>query len=417
MDPVSETNGDGRGASKAAVGPLTFSAVLLEAGPHVSEAPDTDADVFARLGRCGELAWRLPATLRVAMEEYWVEYLKERRLLGITQPYRIVREAFAEGRLRAGVDTHDEWLTHAQLQAIPTPEELVRGHLPAGGLALLYGPRGIGKTFFALDLALSIDAGINYHGYAVRQGPVAYILAEGRGGLTRRVAAWLEERGRRETGARFLCRSVRLLDPTDVDRLVAQLASWSTPPALVVVDTMARCLVPGDENSTADMSGAVAALDRIGEATGALRLVVHHTGHDKTRERGSTALGAAADTVMAVSKDADVLTLQCEKQRDAVEFQPIRFRLHPVGQSVTPVRVLGAGSGLSDAERQVLEVLVEACAGNELVPSGKWHTLADVPHRTFHRARKRLLDMALVEPVENGRYIRYRPRVSDNEPT
>lgn len=412
----SETNGNGHRAAVANHAAMDLGAVLRAAGPYFGGEPPDDAALFERIELCGRLVWALPSNAqRIAVQEHWVDYLKSKTLLGVTQPFRVVQAAFAEGRLASGSAPADEWLTHAQLQDLPTPVDLVRGHLPAGGLAILYGPRGIGKTFFGLDVALSVQAGANWHGYPVLQGPVAYVLAEGRGGLERRIGAWLQQRQQATTDVRFLCRAVRLLDAADVDRLVTQLVGWEPRPALVVIDTMARCLVPGDENSTQDMSAAVAALDRVREATGALVMGLHHTGHDKTRERGSTALGAAADTVLSLGKDADVLTLSCEKQRDSVEFQPVRFRLHPAGQSVVPQRVYGAGPDMTETEREVLQVLEEACQVEESVPPNKWHSLTSSSRRQFYRAVPRLIDLALIERVGSGKQVRYRPVVTDNE--
>ena len=44
---------------------------------------------------------------------------------------------------------------------------------------MLYGPTGIGKTFLALDWAMSICSGQPWFGQEVRKGQVLYVLAEG----------------------------------------------------------------------------------------------------------------------------------------------------------------------------------------------------------------------------------------------
>src|SRR5438034_1345408 len=71
---------------------------------------------------------------------------------------------------------------------------------------------------------------------------------------------------------------------------------------LVGVDTLARCFVGGEENSAKDMGLFVAGLDRLRAATGAAVLVVHHTGRESGRERGSTALSGAVDTLMVIER-------------------------------------------------------------------------------------------------------------------
>ena len=48
----------------------------------------------------------------------------------------------------------------------------------------------MGKTFVALDMALSIAKGLPFHGLPTKQGAVAYIAGEGARGLLGRIEAW-----------------------------------------------------------------------------------------------------------------------------------------------------------------------------------------------------------------------------------
>src|ERR1700744_6409506 len=79
----------------------------------------------------------------------------------------------------------------ADLLALPDPEWLIEGILPQGGLAVLYGPPGAGKSFLALDWSMSVDRGREWSGRQVRQGAALYICAERTSGLKQRVGAWL----------------------------------------------------------------------------------------------------------------------------------------------------------------------------------------------------------------------------------
>ena len=54
----------------------------------------------------------------------------------------------------------------------------------------MHGAPGSGKSFCALDIGLSISAGMPWHDKATRQGSVLYIAGEGVGGLGRRVKAF-----------------------------------------------------------------------------------------------------------------------------------------------------------------------------------------------------------------------------------
>ena len=78
---------------------------------------------------------------------------------------------------------------------------------------------------------------------------------------------------------------------------------------LVVVDTLARAIAEGDENTADDMGAPIAVLDRVREATGAHVMLIHHTGKDEARGiRGHSSLNGAADMTLHVTKDGDEVT-------------------------------------------------------------------------------------------------------------
>ena len=66
---------------------------------------------------------------------------------------------------------------------------VVKGCIDEGALALIYGARNCGKTFLALDLALSVATGLSWNGHPVRDGFVAYVAAESGYRIQRRVRA------------------------------------------------------------------------------------------------------------------------------------------------------------------------------------------------------------------------------------
>ena len=132
-------------------------------------------------------------------------------------------------------------------------------------------------------------------------------------------------------GFRLLPQAVNLLRPEDADRLVATAREAAQGgglrPALVVVDTLARAMVGGDENSAQDMGLVLAAGVRIQAALNCALLAVHHTGKDSERGmRGSSALFGAADTVLKVTRSDDRLAVLVEKQKDDEGGQTYRLR-------------------------------------------------------------------------------------------
>src|SRR5206468_9674742 len=283
------------------------------------------------------------------------------------------------------------------IAALPPPEPLAGELLAADTLAVHYGASGSAKSFLALDLSLSIAAGSACLGYEVQRGTVVYIAAEGAAGLGVRVHAWKQPHGYaadQRLGVHFVPEAVNLLSAADVDALVAVLAALPEHPVLLVVDTFARCLVGGDENSAKDVGLAIAALDRVRRVIGCTVLVVHHTGKNVGIERGSSALRAAADTMLAVAKDGDAITLRCEKQKNAAPFEDISLRLVPVdlGDSESSC-ILELGEpkpeDLSGSKAKALRTLIDLFDGDGATVTD-WQRNSAIPETTFRRARKAL---------------------------
>src|SRR5262249_51805394 len=94
--------------------------------------------------------------------------------------------------------------------------------------------------------------------------------------------------------------------------------------------TLARCFVGGDENSAMEMGKFIEGVGNLQSKTGATVMVLHHAGKRDDRERGSSSLRAAADVMIQVSKDNNVVTVKNDKQKDEEEFDPIRLRLQAI---------------------------------------------------------------------------------------
>lgn len=229
------------------------------------------------------------------------------------------------------------------LLSAPRPTKwLVRGHLEAGCLAALIGEPGSMKSFLAIDMGLCIASNTPWHGLATpNPGPVFYLAGEGFHGLGKRIKAWITAHGADPAAVPFFVSSspAQLLDAAhacEVADAVASLAEQHGPPRLVVVDTLNRNFGPGDENSSADMTAFVAALDTLKARFGCAVVVVHHSGlTDKGRARGSTVLKAALDFeyLLALKRDARVLT--CSKCKDHEPPQPLAFEPEEVGTGWT----------------------------------------------------------------------------------
>lgn len=214
------------------------------------------------------------------------------------------------------------------------PEFLVDRLIETDTLGLIFGDPGCGKSFFAVDLALSVAAGVDFHGRDVKQGAVFYIAGEGHNGLVRRFHAWARHRGRSLANVPMFKseRAAQFLDGASaqaVAQSVNNLAAKHGAPALIVVDTLARNFGAGDENSTQEMNAFIAAMDDLrAKWPGSVILVVHHSGHaDKQRARGAMALKGALDFEYRLEKSGPNLILANTKMKDAEPPADLSFSL------------------------------------------------------------------------------------------
>lgn len=190
-------------------------------------------------------------------------------------------------------------------------------------------------------------------------------------------------------------------------------------PALVVLDTFARCIVGADENSARDVGQAIAHLDMIRKAAGSCVLVVHHSGKDKSAgARGSTALKGALSTELEVVGSEGRLTLRNPKQKDAPEQPPVHLMLQPVPgtASVVVVEAIGdaAGDDLPAAALDTLTVLREIDVPGG-VSTATWQRAAEgISERTFYRHRAGLLSHGQVVNVGSDKQPKYRPNDEEN---
>jgi hypothetical protein len=238
-------------------------------------------------------------------------------------------------------------LNRSALRRLPSPEPLIDNVLDQGSVALLYGRWESGKSFIALDWAWSVATGRPWQSRQTEQRKVLYVAAEGAFGLKGRVDAWETgwDRNIGDESFGVLPRPINLTHPGEITAL-GDLIEWNGY-GLVVIDTLARCMVGADENSAKDCGQVVDALARLRESTPGGRgviLGVHHTGKDGKTFRGSSAFEAGADTVYSVVKDGGLITLDREKRKDGPKHDR-----HDLKLDLVP----GTESGVISVHRQV----------------------------------------------------------------
>jgi hypothetical protein len=206
--------------------------------------------------------------------------------------------------------------------------------LPEGAFVVVYGMSGSGKSFIVQGMGLSISAGLPWLGrYPLEQGLVVYVCAEGQGGLRQRTAAWMQHAqiDREQLRGRFVAirQAVNFMAADAVDELCQAIdtATGNVAPAVVMLDTLSRCLIGGNESAAEDMGTFIGNVGRVQARYGCAVVVVHHAGWNETRMRGSSSLKAAADMEFRVEKSGQMLSLICDKSKDAEEPAPMYLRL------------------------------------------------------------------------------------------
>jgi stage V sporulation protein SpoVS len=209
------------------------------------------------------------------------------------------------------------------------PAWMVKGVLPQAVLAVLYGESGAGKSFVALDMAWAVATGTPWREKAVKQGRVAYVAAEGAGGFRNRLKAIAQARGvpLEDVPLTVLPDAPNMMEKQDaLDVARAIVAAGGAQ--LVIVDTFAQVMAGANENAGEDVGRALAHCKGIHRATGALVLLVHHSGKDSSRgARGWSGLRAAADVELEVVRADAARSVTVTKMKDGEDGTEYGFRL------------------------------------------------------------------------------------------
>lgn len=321
-----------------------------------------------------------------------------------------------------------KFLTEDELAQLPSPKWLIERIIPENAFVVVYGEPGAGKTFVVLSMILSIGSDIEWCGLRCRQGATAYVAGEGVFGLKDRVWGFKRTHGVDQAHTLFLPEAVDLLKNTSVDDFLNSIALLAIKPKVIVLDTLARCFIGGDENSAKDMGIAVASIDRIRKETGSAVLVIHHTGKSGNSERGSSALGGAADVKISCEKMKDfpdLLKIKCDKMKDAEPFETISLQLHkvslPASRTTLIVKKLVGEPPSSDASKNVehaREILkASGAAGLTHSEFSRAYIAAKRSSKsTFNRTINILKTYDDIEVVGSGQGARYRMRLVEPVP-
>lgn len=242
----------------------------------------------------------------------------------------------AGGDLKALLKGSSSWLTAADdFCAKPAPLAwLVKKWIQRGGLAMVFGDSGCGKTFVVLDWVLRIASDVDdWAGLKVRHGGVVYLAGEGHYGLKARIAGWKQYHKVEHLNAWVSSSDCELNTTEGLAKTISEIRSLETEDiSVIVVDTLHRFLV-GDENKAVDAKTMLDACSMLSRTFDCSVILVHHTGANqdaKGRARGSTAWRGALDNQILVSSNGDRIKLEQVKNKDGEIAEPVYLEKIPV---------------------------------------------------------------------------------------
>lgn len=258
---------------------------------------------------------------------------------------------------RRVIEPRNQFNIQSFADMLKEPEEeldfLVHGLLPRAGTSIVAGPPKVGKTTLARQLAVAVARGEEFLGRSTEKGAVLYLALEEKHSEIRR---------------HFLRLGLTSQDNVDItctmpyENQNQQLEHVLTLKHydLVIIDTLFKFVSVEDGNSYQEVVNALRPLEDIARDSGAHLCLVHHSKKTESKDPietllGSTAIAAAVDTIVGVSKqrlgEREERVVQTRNRYgDPVEASVLSYNKEQ-GRSVL-------GPGLGDAEKMQNEARV-----------------------------------------------------------
>jgi hypothetical protein len=157
---------------------------------------------------------------------------------------------------------------------------------------------------------------------------VVYICAEGAGGFKARLRAYAQGHsvGLHELPS-IIADAPNLLDVSDAAELCKAIVAWGKP-SVIIIDTLSASLPGGNENSSEDVGRVISHCKTLHRKTGAVVVLIHHSGKDATKgARGWSGLRAAADAEIEITRNGDFRAATIVKMKDGTEGERWDFKL------------------------------------------------------------------------------------------
>lgn len=248
---------------------------------------------------------------------------------------RGIRRALVEAE-QLGLSDHSarskfQLATAEEVSVRTATESLIKGVLPRVGIASVYGPPSVGKSFLANDMLYAIAAGEQWQGFKTKQAPVVIVCLEGEGGLATRVNAHQAKHGPISPQVLFLTGGFSFMNEADTAGLADAIKAAGAINGAILIDTLNRAAPGIDENSSEGMGRVIEGAKRLQALVGGLVILVHHSGKDASKGlRGHSSLHAALDAAIEVSRNGDERIWRITKSKDGLDSIERQFRLEVV---------------------------------------------------------------------------------------
>lgn len=252
----------------------------------------------------------------------------------------------------------------------PRQRWLVRDLWGAQAVGIIGGEPKCGKSFLALDMAVSVATGVAClrEFDAMQRGPVVLFAAEDAGHIVRARLADIA----RVAGADFNALDIAVIDAPSVrldrarDRTRLRETVARVKPRLLVLDPFVR-LHAVNENDAADMAPVLAFLRELQRLYGTAVALVHHArkgGATRPGQalRGSSDLHAWGDSNLYLRRRTSSIVMTVE-HRAAPGIDGVALELADDGQGLAlrlAGEAAGEAGGETETERRIMRVLESA---------------------------------------------------------
>lgn len=219
----------------------------------------------------------------------------------------------------------------------------IHGMIPQGEQVVVYGKPEAGKTFLAIDWAMSVASGRRSWGRQVTQGRVWFCAGEGNARITSRMHAWMQyHRVTPDLRQMKLLNHVPdLMNDQVIEAMAQKIAEEEVD--LVILDTLGRAMAVGggDISEPRDAAQALRSLQNLSKyRLSTTPIAIHHPVKDGGMA-GAYNLLAGVDVVLKAEADDGYGTLKFAKNKDGEKTKICEYEWRPVGPSAVLVPAHG----------------------------------------------------------------------------